>query len=44
MHKNGKATFIKVNAVRYDDSANNYAADKAEQLTHLKISELLRVD
>jgi len=35
---NGLVTQIKVNAARHNDSANNYAADKAEQLINSKIS------
>ncbi len=34
----GRVSQIKVNASRYDDSANNYAADKAEQLIHSTIN------
>ena len=40
---NGRATQINIDIVRYDDSANNYAADKAKQLVNSTISELLRV-
>ena len=40
---NGRATQIKVDTVRYDDSANNYAADKAKQLINSKTSEFLRI-
>ncbi len=39
---NGQVSQMKVNVARYDDSPNNYAADKAEQLIQSKISEVLR--
>lgn len=39
---NGRATQINTDIVRYDDSANNYAADKAKQLVNSTISKLLR--
>ena len=35
---NGLVTQIKVDAARHNDSANNYAADKVEQLINSKIS------
>ena len=40
---NGRVVQIKVDAARRDDSANNYAADKAEQLIKSKISEVLPI-
>jgi Effector-associated domain 10 len=39
---NGRVTQIKVDADRYNDSANNYAADKAKELIQLKAREVLR--
>ncbi|KST65080.1 hypothetical protein [Mastigocoleus testarum] len=39
---NGRATQVKVDVVRYDDSANNYAADKAKQLINSKIRVVLQ--
>ena len=39
---NGRATQVNIDIVRYDDSANNYAAEKAKQLVNSTISELLR--
>ncbi|MGB3402153.1 MAG: hypothetical protein WBA77_05630 [Microcoleaceae cyanobacterium] len=40
---NGRATLIKVQVDHYDDSANNYAAEKAEQLIQSKTREILRI-
>ncbi|NEO33176.1 MAG: hypothetical protein F6K36_22675 [Symploca sp. SIO3C6] len=40
---NGRVPQIKAYAARYDDSANNYAAGKTEQLISSKISEALRI-
>ncbi|NET14122.1 MAG: hypothetical protein F6K08_15405 [Okeania sp. SIO1H6] len=40
---NGRVTNIKPDVARYDDSANNYAADKTKQLIQSKISEALQV-
>ncbi len=39
---NGRVTQLKVEAARYNDSANNYAADKAQELIQSKIKEVLR--
>ena len=39
----GRVSQIKVNASRYDDSPNNYAADKAEQLIHSTINQILPI-
>lgn len=40
---NGRATLIKVQVDHYDDSANNYAAEKTEQLIQSKVREILRI-
>ncbi len=40
---NGRATKIKVDVAHYDDSANNYAADKAEKLIQSEITQVLRI-
>ncbi|NEP25591.1 hypothetical protein [Moorena sp. SIO3I6] len=40
---NGRVTQIKPDVARYNDSANNYAADKAKKLIKSEISGVLRV-
>ncbi|NEQ36509.1 MAG: hypothetical protein F6K40_09555 [Okeania sp. SIO3I5] len=40
---NERVTNIQLDVARHDDSANNYAAEKAKQLIQSKISEVLQV-